>query len=72
MKWSQRDSIHCFERFFDDRLNYGAMLQQVREMIQILYFRIYDNTIKFDCMVGPRPSESLASVVQLIVIKGIS
>jgi hypothetical protein len=46
------------------------MLQQVREMIQILS-PAYGNSIKFECRTGLRPSEAIASV-QLIIIKMIS
>jgi hypothetical protein len=66
MKRSQRDSIHGFERFFDDGLNYDVMLQQVREMIQIYLSRIYGNIIKFDCLTGLRRQSEAVASVQLI------
>jgi hypothetical protein len=42
-------------------LSYDVMLQYVRELIEKLP-AAYSNDIKFDCLTGLRPAESVASV----------
>ncbi len=62
LKWSSgNDYLQSFNRFFDNDLNLEVMIQRIREMIA----RLPDNMgriIKFACLVGLRPAESIESV----------
>ena len=62
LKWSSgNDSLQSFNRFFDNDLNLDVMIQCVKIMIA----RLPDDMgriIKFACLVGLRPAESIESV----------
>jgi hypothetical protein len=67
MKLSQRNSVHRFERLFDD---YGTVMpcySKFRETIQILSLAYGNNNNikKFECLTQLRPSEVVV-YVQLI------
>jgi hypothetical protein len=34
LKWSKRDSIQAFQRFFNEELTFDTMLQAIRKMIE--------------------------------------
>jgi hypothetical protein len=67
MKGCKRDSVHSLEHFFEEGLNYNAILQRVGEKDSGISPHIC-NIIKFWYLTGLRPSRAVAPV-QLIVIK---
>jgi intergrase/recombinase len=61
LKWSKGDSMQHFQRFFNEGLDYNAMLQRIKEMIRLLP-PFMSNITKFACLIGLRSSEVVESV----------
>jgi hypothetical protein len=62
LKWSTgNENLAAFERFFDDSKTLDSMLQWVREAIKVLPAAMGE-IIKFNCMTGLRPNETIQAV----------
>jgi hypothetical protein len=69
LKWtSGNESLQSLERFFNDGLNYDTMLQRIREMVQKLPIQMA-NIIKFDCLTGLRPAETVEAVKLILMTR---
>jgi hypothetical protein len=62
LKWSNgQESLLSFNRFFNPCMSLESMLQQIAKMVSITP-RIMGQIIKFACLTGLRPAETVESV----------